>query len=160
MSDIVWAVNPGRDRLSDLSQRMRRHASDVLTAHGAELSFEGPAPGRDVRLGPETRREVYLIFKEALNNIVRHSNCGAVSITFLISAGTLALSLSDDGRGFDPASNGDGNGLANMRQRGAKLGGELLIDSNVGRGTTVKLTVPLDGRRWLGLGFRRRGGRP
>ena len=159
MSDIVWAVNPGRDRLSDLSQRMRRHASDVLTAHGAGLSFEGPPPGRDVRLGPETRREVYLIFKEALNNVIRHSNCGSVRVTFLISAGALELSLWDDGRGFDPASNGDGNGLANMRRRAERLGGEFRVDSNEGRGTMVKLMAPLDGRRWLALGARRRGDR-
>jgi len=157
MSDIVWAVNPGRDRLSDLTQRMRRHASDVLTAHGAELSFDGPAPGRDVRLGPETRREVYLIFKEALNNIIRHSNCGAVRVTFLISAGALELTLGDDGRGFDPTSDGDGNGLASMRQRAARLGGRLLIESADGGGTTVRLVAPLDGRRRRGGIFRLRG---
>ena len=155
MSDIVWAINPGRDRLSDLSQRMRRFASDVFTAQAVEFTFDVPNPGRDVRLGPEIRRELYLIFKEAVNNVVRHSGCTAVKITFLISDGALELSVHDNGEGFDPECYSEGNGLANMRLRAKKLGGELRIGSNNGDGTAVHLIAPLDRRRWFGLGLKR-----
>jgi ligand-binding sensor domain-containing protein/signal transduction histidine kinase len=154
MSDIVWAINPGRDRLSDLSHRMRRFASDVFTVHGAEFIFDVPHPGRDLRLGPEMRRELYLIFKEAVNNVVCHSGCTAVKISFLISDGALELSVHDNGVGFDPAGDSEGNGLANMRLRATKLGGELGVSSNNGDGTAVHLKAPLDRHRWFGLGLK------
>jgi len=156
MSDIVWAINPGRDRLSDLSHRMRRFASDVFMAHGAEFIFDVPHPTRDIKLGPEIRRELYLIFKEAVNNVVRHSGCTAVKITFLISDGALELAVHDNGEGFDPGSDSEGNGLANMRLRAGRLGGDLRIDSNKGHGTKVNLVAPLGSRRWFGFGLKRR----
>jgi ligand-binding sensor domain-containing protein/two-component sensor histidine kinase len=155
MSDIVWAINPGRDRLSDLLHRMRRFASDVFSAQGVDFRLDLPRPGRDIRLGPEMRRELYLIFKEAVNNAARHSGCSAARIVFLVSDGALELSVHDDGMGFDPQRDSEGNGLANMRSRARKLGGELEIVSNKGQGTTVSLIAPLDGRRWFGLRSRR-----
>ena len=154
MSDIVWAINPGRDRLSDLSYRMRRFASDLFSAHGLEFVFDAPNPGRDIRLGPEMRREFYLIFKEAVNNVVSHSLCTAVEITFLITDRALELSVHDNGDGFDPDGQSEGNGLANMQLRAKKLAGELTIRSN-GNGTRVNLKVPLDRRGWFRLGLLR-----
>lgn len=155
MSDIVWAINPVRDRLSDLSYRMRRFASDVLSAHGVEFVFDVPDPRRDIKLGPEMRRELYLIFKETVNNVVNHSGCTAVKITFLISEGVLELSVHDNGRGFEPECDNEGNGLSNMRLRAKKLNGDLRIDSNEGDGTTVNLIVPIGRRRWFGIGSMR-----
>ena len=149
MSDIVWAINPVKDRLSDLSYRMRRLASDVFTAHGVEFVFDVPNPGRDIKLGPEMRREIYLIFKEAVNNVVSHANCTAVQISFVISDGALELSVHDNGEGFEPECASEGNGLANMRLRAKKLGGELGIGSANSHGTTVHLKAPLDSRRWF-----------
>jgi signal transduction histidine kinase len=154
MSDIVWAINPGRDRLSDLTHRMRRFASDVFSANGAELRFAVPLPSRDLKLGPEMRRELYLIFKEAVNNVVRHSSCTSVEITLLISDGILELSVQDNGGGFDPDNDGEGNGLANMRLRAKKLGGVLKIKSNPG-GTRVDLSAPISKRRFAFPGFGR-----
>jgi signal transduction histidine kinase len=135
---------------------MRRFASDVFMAHGAAFIFDFPHPGRDIRLGAETRRELYLIFKEAVNNVVRHSACTAVKITFLISDGAIELSVHDNGEGFDPGCDSEGNGLANMRLRAGRLGGDLRIDSDRGRGTKVNLIAPLGSRRWFGLSSKRR----
>src|SRR5262249_31533092 len=73
MGDIVWAVNPGRDRLVDLIKRMRRFASDLFSARSIAFHFQAPSDDHAVRLGTETRREVLLIFKEAVSNIARHS---------------------------------------------------------------------------------------
>jgi signal transduction histidine kinase len=142
MSDIVWAINPVKDRFSDLSYRMRRLASDVFTAHGVEFVFDVPNPGRDIKLGPEMRREIYLIFKEAVNNVVSHSHCTAVKISFVISDGALELSVHDNGEGFKLECASEGNGLANMRLRAKKLGGELGIGSANSHGTTVHLKAP------------------
>jgi len=100
-SDIVWAVNPAKDHLRDLVQRMRRFSSDAFSARNIELVFEAPEADERIKLGAETRRQIFLIFKESVNN--------AASSLWLRSGqrqpdgtnGTLAFSVSDDGKGFD-----------------------------------------------------------
>jgi ligand-binding sensor domain-containing protein/signal transduction histidine kinase len=143
MSDIVWAINPKRDLLQDLTQRMRRFASDVFTARTIEFGFRAPDSDHSLKVGAELRREVFLIFKESINNIVRHSDCKRVDIELHTANGGLELRLSDDGKGFDTAQASDGNGMANMRLRAKRLGGELQVISFQGKGTTVMLRVPL-----------------
>jgi signal transduction histidine kinase len=151
MSDIVWAINPRRDRLSDLVQRMREFAGDVFTAREIEFSFRAPSDGQEVRLEADLRRQLYLIFKEAVNNTARHARCTEAEIEFEIAQDRLLLRVRDNGRGFDP--NGDagkgrnGNGLASMRERARAFGGEIEIVSQPNLGTTIKLNLPLD-RRW------------
>ncbi|MDQ3754852.1 MAG: ATP-binding protein [Acidobacteriota bacterium] len=143
MSDIVWVINPERDELRDLTQRMRRFASDVLTARDIQFTFRAPDLERHLKVGADVRRQIFLIFKECVNNIVRHSGCARVDIELRIEGGWSTLTVKDDGRGFDPAGAGDGNGLVNMRERARSMGGQLQVDSSDGRGTTVILRVPL-----------------
>lgn len=157
MADIVWAVNPRKDRLSHVTQRMRRLASDVLAARNIDFDFYTPAREHDFALGANIRREVFLIFKEAVNNLVRHSGCWKADIEFRIERGWLHLKVSDDGKGFDLNNEVEGNGLASMRERAEKLGGELSVVSRPGNGTTVSLKVPV-GRRIHSL-FHRDGKR-
>jgi len=145
MSDIVWAVNPRKDRLSDVVQRMRRFATDTAEARDLELAFEAPDAAANLRLGADFRRQIYLVFKEGLNNAVRHSGCRRVEIELARKSGSLTLSVRDDGKGFDPAADSEGHGLASMRRRAEELGGGLTIDSAPGRGTRVFLEVPLGG---------------
>jgi signal transduction histidine kinase len=125
---------------------MRRFASDLFTARQIEFSFNAPGEEQALKIGADLRRQVFLIFKEAVNNIARHSGCAAAEIELHLEAGWLALRLADDGPGFDPAGLSEGQGLASMRARAEGLGGELQINSNNGRGTTVLLKVPLSGR--------------
>ena len=143
MSDIVWAVNPKRDHLRDLTRRMRRFADDIFTARNIVFQFEAPNLDRDIRLGADLRREVFLIFKETINNVVRHSDCTQASVDLQIANGWLTLNVADNGRGLDPQSAGDGTGKSSMRQRAEKLGGTLRIDSPNGDGTRVTLRIPL-----------------
>jgi signal transduction histidine kinase len=149
MSDIVWAVNPRRDHLRDLTQRMRRFADDICGARGIELEIRTPETGRDLKVGADLRREVFLVFKECINNIVRHSQCTVADVDLQIDRGWLVLQMRDNGRGCDLTSGSDGDGLASMRLRAKKLGGSLevrSIDENGGHGTSVTLRVPLDYR--------------
>lgn len=146
MNDIVWAINPQRDHLSDLTRRMRRFASDVFTARNLEFNFQAPDEQHDIRMGADMRRDLFLIFKESVNNIVRHSGCSQADIEFRIGHGWLDLKLQDNGKGFDPSRVGDGNGLQNMRQRAGRIGGSLEVISGVGQGTSVRLKAPLGGR--------------
>jgi ligand-binding sensor domain-containing protein/two-component sensor histidine kinase len=142
MADIVWAVNPKRDQLSDLTMRMRRFADDIFDARSIELEFEGPEPGRDLKVGADLRREVFLIFKESVNNIVRHSGASAAQVDLHVDRGWLVLQITDNGHGFDPNVAADGNGLSSMRQRASRLGGSFEVASG-NRGTTSVLRVPL-----------------
>jgi ligand-binding sensor domain-containing protein/signal transduction histidine kinase len=144
MSDIVWAVNPKRDRAADLVQRMRRFAGDTCSGRGIALRFRAPEDGQDRRLDLELRRQVYLIFKEAVNNAVRHSGCTRVEIEFKMEGKSLVLRIEDDGRGFDTGERGDGHGLKSMRQRAEGLKGRIEIISKPGEGTEVRVQVPLN----------------
>jgi ligand-binding sensor domain-containing protein/two-component sensor histidine kinase len=147
MSDIVWAINPKQDRLSDLVRRMRRNASELLPARGIEFAFHAPVVGHDLQLGADTRRQLFLMFKEMINNIVRHSGCARAEVTLKVDGQWIALVTHDDGRGFDPDQASDGNGLVSLRRRARSLGGETVVTSRRGQGTTVAIRIPL-GRRW------------
>ena len=142
MSDIVWAINPKKDHLGDLAQRMRRFSGDLLASRGIELRFHVGGAG-ERRLMAEERREVFLIFKESINNMARHSECTEVDIDFEVSGDCLNLRLSDNGAGFDPDHSASGAGLASMADRARRMGGQLEVDSGPGQGTTVTLSIPL-----------------
>jgi signal transduction histidine kinase len=143
MSDIVWAINPNKDHLSDLSQRMRHFASDVFTARQIDFRFLAPAAELDIKVGANVRREVFLVFKEAVNNIVRHSRCSEAVIELSAGPSGLVLKLSDNGRGLDSSLRREGHGLISMRERTEGLGGRLEIASQAGQGTTLTVSVPL-----------------
>jgi signal transduction histidine kinase/ligand-binding sensor domain-containing protein len=155
MSDIVWSINPAKDHLHDLTQRMRRFASDVLSAKGISFQFLAPILDDDISIGTNLRREVFLIFKEAVNNMVKHSNATHAQIELEIFQRSLILRISDDGDGFQtelPATTDEfsfdeqtgGNGLSSMRRRAADTGGELKIISANGAGTQILLRLPLE----------------
>lgn len=141
MSDIVWAINPAHDRLSDLVHRMRRFATDVFTARDVGFSFAAETPD-ELTLGTDVRRQVLLVFKEAVHNAVRHSGCTSAEVRISVGGGGLAVVVRDDGRGFDPQSRRDGHGLDSMTARARGLGASLEIRSAAGQGTTVTLLVP------------------
>lgn len=140
MSDIVWAVSPSRDSMEDLVQRMRRFASDSLAARNIAFRFRAPAEG-DLRLGPDVRRAMLLVLKESVNNVVKHSQCRSVDIHLRREGRKLALTVEDDGVGFDPGLVTGGTGLSSMRQRLESLGGTLEIESRRGGGTSITLRV-------------------
>jgi signal transduction histidine kinase len=146
MSDIVWAINPNRDSLLDLVRRMRQFAEEHLQTSDIVLRFHAPAT-EPLNLGADVRRQVYLIFKEAINNIVRHAQATTTEVELKIEGCWLGLRITDDGRGFDPAREYDGNGLLSMKKRAGRFGAELRIDSGHGNGTCLFLRLPLSSKR-------------
>ena len=142
MSDVVWAINPKRDNLRDLIQRMRRFASDILSAKDIDFTFSVPKENLEMKLDVDIRQQIYLVFKESVNNAVKHSECTNVEIEFKLKDKNFFLRVSDDGKGFEIGEESDGNGLNSMRSRAANAGGKLEILSEKEKATTVILNIP------------------
>jgi signal transduction histidine kinase len=162
MSDIVWAINPERDHLSDLVQRMRHFAEEMLDAQDIEYEFSDAENLKDITLGADLRREIYLIFKECVNNLVKHSQATKAEFDVRRENECLIVEIKDNGRGFvaeslraatssayaadigeGTARSFGGNGLRNMRRRAENLGGEFQIDSAPGEGTRLQIKIPV-----------------
>ncbi|HEX8248936.1 MAG TPA: two-component regulator propeller domain-containing protein [Pyrinomonadaceae bacterium] len=150
MSDIVWAINPERDHLSDLIQRMRHFTEELLDARDIGYQFRVPENLKDIALGADQRREIYLIFKECINNLAKHSGAAEAYIKIDLDNENLVVEVTDDGHGFDPAAKSTGNshgfggnGLINIRRRAENLGGALAINSEPAKGAKIVLRVPV-----------------
>jgi signal transduction histidine kinase len=148
MADIVWAIDPRKDRLEDLVRRMRQLAFNLLERDGLEVEFLAPPEEElaGIALTPDRRRHLLLVFKEAVHNVARHARATQVRVRLELRPGALRLSIQDNGRGFDPAAAGDGHGLGSLRERARKLSGELHLASRPGEGTRLEVEVPLRGR--------------
>lgn len=142
ISDIVWAINPKRDSLTDLLNRIRRFANDVLTARDVQVKFRLPSDLR-MRLMADVRRQIYLIFKEGIHNIARHATCTEAEVEISIDSSQLTMKLSDNGCSFSDDIPLNGHGLESMRQRAATLGGTVQLH-RTSRGTSLLLEVPLE----------------
>jgi signal transduction histidine kinase len=152
MSDIVWAINPERDNLSDLIQRMRRFAEDILDAQDLDYKFIVPEHLREIALGADVRRDVYLIFKECVNNLAKYAEASEALVNIKLENNYLIVEIADNGRGFDVehilnggSPNGlGGNGLKNMKRRAGNFGGAIRIESAFGTGTRIVLQIPVE----------------
>jgi PAS domain S-box-containing protein len=144
MSDIVWAINPQKDYLSDLTGRMHRFAADMLTAGNIKFTWRAPELEKDISVGANVRREIFLTFKECINNMVKHSQCSEAHLEVRINSDSLEVYLRDNGKGFDNSHETDGHGLLSIKERAAALGGDLNIESQSGKGAIIRLKVPLD----------------
>jgi signal transduction histidine kinase len=142
MNDIVWAISPEHDSLIDLTRRMRRHAEEVFTLRDIDLDFRAPLADGELRLSVGIRRDLLLIFKEAVSNAAKHSGCSSVFILFSCEDSILKLRVTDNGCGFDATTRGDGNGLDSMTRRASALGGQLVITSD-DRGTVIEVQTRL-----------------
>lgn len=138
MSDIVWVVNPKRDSLNDLLVRLKDSYSDILNSYGISFRISNLDKLDDLTLSMEYRQNLYLIFKEAINNAIKHSKCKKMILKANVRKNVLELVLSDDGVGRDPQNIELGNGIRNMDSRSNNIGGKLKWSSFPGKGTTVK----------------------
>ena len=158
MSDIVWAISPRHDRFDVLVHRMRRFASDTLGGRNIDLKFETTRLAGDSAVPLEIRRPLYLVFKEAVNNVARHSGGSKADIQLAHDGANLKLTVEDDGRGFDRRGRYEGEGLASIARRMREIGGSAEWDSQPGRGTRFTAILPLRARGPLQeLGVRIRG---
>lgn len=140
MNDIVWAINPVNEKLEDIMSRLSLLAERLHESSNIEIHFEVPADVKQLKLSMQQRKNIYLIFKEALNNIAKYADAKNCYLRFKNLNGKLLISIKDDGKGFDelPESFG-GNGLMNMRARVQEINGQIEIISSLGKGTEIKL---------------------
>jgi signal transduction histidine kinase len=145
LDEVVWAINPKYDSVDSLASYYSLFAQRFLKLAGMSCRLQVAESFPDIPLDSRLRHAVFLAFKEALNNAVRHSGASEVRIAMNVIGGALIIAVTDNGRGFDSApGTPGGDGLTNMRNRMEKLGGRCRIVSQPDTGTTVELHIPLE----------------
>ena len=146
--DIVWAINPKYDRLEQLVYRMRLVVSETSDASNIKCSFDTSIIGQaQTKLNPKIRHNIFLIFKEALNNAVKYSKATKIDIKLEVNDRNLTLEVMDNGQGFDMEAPPSGNGLSNLKKRALALNGIFKFNSTLGKGTQLFLQISLKLRR-------------
>ena len=139
MSDIVWAINPDNDDGHKLIKRMESYATDMCAVKNIRLHFKADDKLKFIILPLQHRKNIYLIFKEAVNNAVKYSGAETIWVKVELQHKKLVMSIKDDGKGFNETTIIRGNGLKNMHSRAKEIKGEFTIESLEEKGTTVIL---------------------
>ncbi len=152
MGDIIWSASPRNDTLNDLLVHMRDLTSEICTSNNIEYTTNINLVPEEVSLKPEIRKNIYLVFKESINNIVKHAHANNVKVLAGVEGGFFEMIIEDDGRGFNVENSGlgikdsgqrkkvaRGHGLRSLEKRAKEIAAELTITSKVDQGTTVKL---------------------
>jgi signal transduction histidine kinase len=142
MGDIVWMIKPGETEAISLKQRMERFAYEICSSKNINFSLQLEELEK-AKLSMGQRKNIYLIFKEVLNNAVKYSGTESISVSCSIQNKQLVMQVRDIGKGFDNNIVKKGNGLDNMKSRAQEMDGTLEIESAEGKGTVIKLTVPV-----------------
>ena len=135
--ETVWVVNTRYDTVSDLVKKMQDTVDTMLrgqVTHSLKKVVEQP----DLVLSMETRRNIYLMFKESLHNVLKHASASTVGIELTVRGDELRFRVSDDGVGFDAAVVTDGSGQDLLRRRAALCNGSVHVTSAPGKGTTIE----------------------
>ncbi len=150
MSDIVWAINPKNDHVSSIVKRMESYAKPLCTAKKIHFIFDCDQKIETLNLAMHQRKNFYLIFKEAVNNALKHAACSIIKVNISYRRNVLELNIQDDGIGFDHQAVQDpsvrslsGNGLNNIRHRASEMKADLGIESEPYKGTYLKLSFPV-----------------
>lgn len=156
MDEIVWVVNPRNDTLENLVAYLSHYAVEYFQNTAIECEMRLPQEIPHCPLSSEARHNLFLTFEEALNNVLKHSQATHVKVEMKADARDFELKVTDNGRGFEesalPAANGragggpGGNGLKNMRQRLAAIGGQCVVSSRPGAGAAVIIHIELGER--------------
>ena len=145
LDEVVWSVNPKNDRLEALCQRLTSYASRYLSPLGIACRINSPPTWPERAISAHVRHQVSMVFKEALQNVVKHSGATEVRIHLEITNGSLEIRISDNGRGFpDMDVDHERSGLVNMRSRLAGIGGQFGLHTSADQGVEVRIQIPLD----------------
>jgi signal transduction histidine kinase/ligand-binding sensor domain-containing protein len=141
---IIWAVKPDNDTLQNLIGYLDRRTHELLENFPGPYSFLAPKHIPGCIVSAEVRHNVFLAYKEALTNILKHARAKEVSVAIVIAGEWLQIDICDNGCGFDPSrGRPDGSGHKNMRQRLKEIGGTFEVDSQPEGGTRLKMRIPI-----------------
>ncbi|HXB10298.1 MAG TPA: two-component regulator propeller domain-containing protein [Puia sp.] len=147
MSDMVWAINPKNDDMRSIVRRLEAYAAPLCAAKGIRFEFIHDPTVDKLNLEMSRRKNLYFIYKEAVNNAMKYSGCTLLEVGILVENNILRLVVKDNGRGFDLSSDRSekrmslsGNGLANMSRRAAEMNAAFTVNSQPGAGTSVELS--------------------
>jgi signal transduction histidine kinase len=143
MDDIVWSINPRNDSLDNLLMRVRHFATTLFEARDINYRIDIQKNINEVRLPMDYRQHIYLILKEAINNLVKYGHASVASIDVQFDHRHLQLCVRDNGQGFDPSVPSTGNGLSGMYRRASLMNADISIVSAPGAGTTIRLRVDI-----------------
>lgn len=144
LGDLVWATNPRHDTLDDLAAYLREHAAVHFESTPIRAQLEFPSTIPECHMSATFRRNLLLVLKEAVHNILKHSGATEARVQLLIQGPSLVLRIQDNGHGFEVSNvSGRGNGLGNMQRRVHDLNGEWHLESVLGHGTTLEVRLPL-----------------
>lgn len=136
MRDTIWTLN--EDPPQSLWERMYQFGLETLSANSIRLDWQVPMNGQSVEVPFATKRNLFLAFKEAINNIVKHAEANVVTVELRMTKEGLRLKVIDNGKGFNVAvAQGQGNGLRNFTERLQAIGGTTVVESKLGKGTTL-----------------------
>lgn len=141
LSDIVWSVKADMDSFENLLIRMQRVGNELFEPKNILLHFNADPKLKNLNIDMMTRKNFYLIFKEALHNAAKYAQCSNVWIDIQVNRQQVVMKIRDDGKGFDTTTKSNGNGLGNMRQRATSIKGDLEIHSGPGKGTELVLSI-------------------
>lgn len=141
LSDIVWSITPENDSWEHLFAKLRRYASDMFESQTIAYEIEVPRDCPLRTLTMDERRNFWLLFKETVTNIVRHSRCTQATVLVRVELpNRIRMKIADNGKGFDSSQLSMRHGLKNIRNRAALLGGEITLDTSPGKGTRWEFT--------------------
>jgi signal transduction histidine kinase/ligand-binding sensor domain-containing protein len=143
LHDIVWSIQSGNNSMRHIVGRMKEFMVSIFEGRDVRIDFEVPEEFGQVKIPLEKRYDLYLVFKEIVNNGAKYAEATVVTFRLQWQRNMVTLLYEDDGIGFDMDNASSGNGLHNMRQRGRALGGELVITSAPGKGTRITLAFPV-----------------
>ncbi len=145
MSDIVWVVNPQRDSLYDLIVKLKDSYNEFFSSIGISFQVNNIEKSEDIKLPMEYKQNLLMMFKEAINNSIKHSGCKKIVLEAFYKNDIIKIVLRDDGAGFDLNKVKFGNGISNMENRANKIKGKLNWKTESGTGTTVIFSGKLGG---------------
>ncbi|MBK7652276.1 MAG: hypothetical protein IPJ20_18400 [Flammeovirgaceae bacterium] len=143
MVDIIWSINPGNDTVDEIVLHMKEFAADILEPKNIDYYFHESGNLKNQKIDATIRKNLYLIFKEALNNAMKYSQCTTIDITLTLSSSQLTLDIVDNGTGFSRCEVKPGNGLNNMEARAKLMKGKLNFETNPGEGTRLSVAVQI-----------------
>jgi signal transduction histidine kinase len=140
---LVWSMDPRHEKFEDGATHMKNFAQEMFALKNIDFSFIMDPDVSHLSLPIDARKNILLIFKEAVNNIIKHAHCKTVRIEMRTREDTFIMTIEDDGRGPIQRGAGKGHGLENMKTRARNVGAELAVDSIPEGGTRVRLSLPV-----------------